>query len=154
MKCPQRAGSASGAAAAPGSPPSPAAGSPTGLPWAMAQSLSGKPDLSGATPDKYCQGFSSASCALITQMVNAKTRPSFCNKPDWAMVGSGLTLEQTRACWVIVGKETQAPPVLVEASLAPPPPTRLGETIIGQWSGKGNGKSRPFKVPPGPWELG
>jgi hypothetical protein len=108
------------------------------------------PSLSGTTPAEYCQGLSPDACARVTAMVNDRTLPPC--KSGYGLVGSGYTPEQRRACSVRGTMRAALPPALVSAS-ATPPPSKPGETVIGQWSGKGNGKSNQFRVESGPWEF-
>jgi hypothetical protein len=111
------------------------------------------------TATQYCVGFSPDACDRIKKVVDAYTPseplPNYCN-PGFALVGSGLTDEQLRICYVITGfkRATQdaRPPTLVVASAKPNRATP-GERAIGHWSGKGNGKSNEFHVGPGPWEF-
>ena len=110
-------------------------------------------------PTDYCAGFAPDACDRIKNVVEAYTPseapPPYC-KPGFALVGSGLTSEQLRICYVITGfrRETQdaRPQTLVTAS-ATPTPLKPGEKVIGQWSGKGNAKSNEFHVGPGPWDF-
>ena len=107
-------------------------------------------------PAAYCVGFAPDACERIKKVVEAYTPsqppPTFC-KPGFALVGSGLTSEQSRICYVITGfrRATQdaRPQTLVTAS-ATPTSSKL-EHVIGQWTGKGNAKSNEFRVGPGPW---
>jgi len=61
---------------------------------------SSKDDQRGRTPAEYCVGFSSDACDRIRKVVETKTRPAFC-KPGFGLVGSGLTAEQLRICYVV-----------------------------------------------------
>jgi hypothetical protein len=110
-------------------------------------------------PTDYCVNFAPDACERIKKVVEAYTPseapPTYC-KPGFALVGSGLTSEQLRICYVITGfrRATQdaRPQTLVTAS-ATPTPSKPGERVIGQWSGKGNAKSNEFHVGPGPWDF-
>lgn len=109
------------------------------------------------SPTDYCVNFAPDACERIKQVVEAykpsDPPPSYC-KPGFALVGSGLTPEQLRICYVITGFKQQSqdarPPTMVTASATPSKP---GENVIGQWSGKGNAKSDEFHVGPGPWNF-
>lgn len=48
---------------------------------------------------EYCAGFSSDACDRIKAVVDSKTSPAFC-QPGFALVGSALTVEQLRMCYV------------------------------------------------------
>ena len=48
----------------------------------------------------YCVGFSADACDRIKSVIEAKTPPGFC-KSGFAMVGSALTSEQLRICYVM-----------------------------------------------------
>jgi len=109
------------------------------------------PDLSGTAPAQYCQGFPPEACARITAMVSGQAPMPPC-KPGYGLVGSGYTPEQIRACGVRGTLRDAQPPKLVMASTTPSP-ARPGETVIGQWSGKGNGKSSQFRIERGSWEF-
>lgn len=54
----------------------------------------------GLTATEYCAGFSPEACNRIRKVVEAKVRPAFC-KPGFGIVGSGLTSEQLRICYVM-----------------------------------------------------
>lgn len=58
------------------------------------------------TPDQYCAGFSREACARIAAAVEAKTKPSFC-RPGFGLVGSGLSSEQLRICYVITSEQAR-----------------------------------------------
>ncbi|WIG52220.1 MAG: hypothetical protein OJF48_003138 [Afipia sp.] len=58
------------------------------------------------TPAQYCVGFSPASCARITAAVEAKPKPDYC-RPGFGLVGSGLSSEQLRICYVISSEEVR-----------------------------------------------
>lgn len=58
------------------------------------------------TPQQYCKGFSTAACDRIQQVVNSKTRPTYC-KQGFALVGSGLSDEQLRTCYVVTNEEVR-----------------------------------------------
>ena len=109
------------------------------------------PDVSGTTPREYCQGFTPDACARVTAMVNGQTKMPPC-KAGFAVVGSGYTPEQIRACSVKRTLRDAEAPTLVKASQTPAG-AKPGETVIGQWSGNGNGKSEGFHVGPEPWEF-
>jgi hypothetical protein len=108
-------------------------------------------DLSGTTPAEYCQGFSPDACVRIKAMVNGQAPLPSC-KAGYGLVGSGYTPEQIRACSVSGTLRDARPPALVVAS-ATPAPSNPGETVIGQWSGKGDGRSNQFRIERGPWEF-
>ncbi len=59
-----------------------------------------KDDGRGRTPAEYCVGFSPDACGRIRKVVEAKIQPAFC-KPGFGLVGSGLTAEQLRICYVM-----------------------------------------------------
>jgi hypothetical protein len=48
----------------------------------------------------YCTGFSSEACHRIKTVIETKVRPEYC-KPGFGLVGSGLTAEQLRICYVM-----------------------------------------------------
>jgi hypothetical protein len=110
-------------------------------------------------PTDYCVNFAPDACERIKRVIEAyspsQPPPSYC-KPGFAIVGSGLTPEQLRICYVITGFRQEAqdarPPTSVIAS-ATPTLSKPGERVIGQWSGKGNAKSGEFHVGPGPWDF-
>lgn len=58
------------------------------------------------TPAQYCVGFSPESCKRIVAAVEAKRRPDYC-KPGFGLVGSGLSSEQLRICYVVGSGEGQ-----------------------------------------------
>jgi hypothetical protein len=107
----------------------------------------------------YCVDFTSDACERIKKVVEAykpsQPPPSYC-KPGFALVGSGLTDEQLRICYVITGfkRDTQnaRSPKLVAASVVTAPEKTV-ETVIAHWSGKGNGKSGTFHIKRGTWEF-
>lgn len=113
---------------------------------------SDKADLSGTSPTEYCRNFSSDACARVTAMVNGQTPMPPC-KPGFAVVGSGYTPEQIRACSVKYIKQRAQPPTLVASSATSATAAKPGEAVIGQWSGSGNGKSTQFHIERGPWEF-
>ena len=49
---------------------------------------------------EYCEGFSHDACNRMKKVINAKIRPPFC-KAGFALVGSTLTSEQLRICYVM-----------------------------------------------------
>jgi hypothetical protein len=57
-------------------------------------------DGRGPTPGEYCSGFSAEACDRIKKVVESKKRPTYC-KPGFGLVGSGLTSEQLRICYVM-----------------------------------------------------
>jgi hypothetical protein len=57
-------------------------------------------DTRGPTPEEYCSGFSPEACDRIKKVVESKKRPAYC-RPGFALVGSGLTSEQLRICYVM-----------------------------------------------------
>jgi hypothetical protein len=54
----------------------------------------------GLSPESYCKGFSADACNRMKSVIDTKERPSFC-KQGFALVGSGLTDEQLRICYVM-----------------------------------------------------
>jgi hypothetical protein len=56
------------------------------------------------TPAQYCVGFTPESCKRIVTAVEAKRKPAYC-KPGFGLVGSGLSSEQLRICYVISSEE-------------------------------------------------
>jgi hypothetical protein len=58
------------------------------------------------TPANYCAGFSEEACARITSAAEAQVKPSYC-KPGFALVGSGLSAEQLRICYVINNEQNR-----------------------------------------------
>ena len=110
------------------------------------------PDLSGTTSAEYCRGFPPDACARIKAMVDGRAPLPPC-KAGFGVVGSGYTPEQIRACAVRHILHDAQSPTLVASSARPAPSVKPGETVIGQWSGKGNGKSNQFHIERGPWEF-
>jgi hypothetical protein len=115
---------------------------------------SDKPELhlSGTTPAEYCRGFASDACSRITAMINGQAPIPPC-KPGFALTRSGYTPEQIRACQVKDTIRDAQTPKLVVASTTPLESANPRETVIGQWSGEGNGKSNQFHIARGPWRF-
>jgi hypothetical protein len=59
-----------------------------------------------AQTPSYCQGFDPDACARIASVVQTKVPPSYC-KSGFALVGSGLSPEQLRICYVMTGNEME-----------------------------------------------
>lgn len=58
------------------------------------------------TSAQYCVGFTPESCKRIVTAVEAKRKPDYC-KPGFGLVGSGLSSEQLRICYVISSGEVR-----------------------------------------------
>jgi len=58
--------------------------------------------INRGAPDsaEYCAGFSPDACNRIKKVVETNVTPTYC-KPGFGLVGSGLTLEQLRICYVM-----------------------------------------------------
>jgi hypothetical protein len=72
-------------------------------------------------PDRreYCASFTLEACARIRKTVEAKVTPPFC-RPGFALVGSGLSPEQLRICYVMTAPSFLGAPVAAPASQTAP----------------------------------
>lgn len=64
------------------------------------KAMTALPAPSTPNPAEYCTGFSPDACNRIKKVVETNVTPSFC-KSGFGLVGSGLTLEQLRICYVM-----------------------------------------------------
>lgn len=54
----------------------------------------------GRSPEEYCKGFSSDACDRMKSTIDTKQSPPYCRQ-GFALVGSGLSAEQLRICYVM-----------------------------------------------------
>jgi hypothetical protein len=72
-----------------------------------AQTVGSLPVTQVSSPvPSYCEGFAPDACGRIENVIEAKKLPPFC-EPGFALVGSGLTDEQLRICYVITPDEIE-----------------------------------------------
>ena len=85
-------------------PPKSVAGQIGAIACARAQAataaINAESDRRGRSPEEYCKGFSSEACNRMKSTIDAKQTPPYC-KPGFAVVGSGLSAEQLRICYVM-----------------------------------------------------
>lgn len=85
-------------------------------------------------PANYCKGFSPEACARITAAAETKPKPRYC-KPGFALVGSGLSAEQLRICYVISNEEGQLEGIRTDRSEAPSTPRNYNMTLSATHNG-------------------
>jgi hypothetical protein len=108
--------------------------------------------------EEYCASISSYECDRVKRLIEgyspSQPDPSYCNvKSTAAFAASPI---QVRFCAYIrdlrLSVQESQPQALV-SSATRPVPSRPGEIVVGEWTGKGNGRSKHFHIERGPWEF-